>query len=79
MKMEDSQLCNNNKGVGRRSNKDATGRNAGQEQRFPATDVRGWWRKVSGCSLQAVCRAKTTKYAMVWSFLPEYQTEPKSE
>ena len=60
MKMEDSQLCKNDKGVGRRSNKDETGRNAGQEQRFPATDVRSWWRKVSGCSLQAVCRAKTS-------------------
>ena len=33
----------------------------------------------SGCSLQVVCQAKTTKHAMVWPFLTQWQKKPKTE
>ena len=84
MKREDFQLCKNDEGIGvravyRRSYEDQPGRTTEQEQRFSDTNVLCWRRKVSVCSLQAVCRAKTTKHAMVRSFLPQYQNTPKTE
>ena len=84
MKIEDFQVCKKWRRYGvravyRRSNEDQTGRTAEQEQRFSATNVLCWGRKVSGCSLQSVCPAKTTKHAMVRSFLPQYQKKPKTE
>ena len=34
-----------------------------------ATYILCWRRKMSGCSLQAVCQAETAKHVMVWLFL----------
>ena len=68
MKMEDFQLCKNDEG-----------RTAEQEQGFSVMNVLCWRKKVPSCSLQAVCREKTTRRVMVRSFLPRYQNKPKTE
>ena len=80
MKMEDFQLCKNDEGMEfmqftEGPTKNRQGGHAEQEQRFSATNVLCWRRKESGCSLQTVCRGKTTKHAMVRSFLPQYHKQ----
>ena len=74
------QLCKNDEGMEfmqftQGPTKTRQGGHAEQEQRFSATNVLCWRRKESGCSLQTVCRGKTTKHAMVRSFLPQYQKQ----
>ena len=82
MKMEDFQLCKNDKGMEfvqftEGPTKTRQGGLQGKERDFqPRMFSVGGERFPVALFKQ---RAKTTKHAMVWSFLPQYQKKPRIE